>query len=280
MNRAASKEDTLHWTYDGKNGYIGQTKWYTLKNSQCGGKRQSPIDIQTNKLVLMKSLEIEYKGYYKPLRNPYVENNGHTVQLMSSDKKNLPMITGSALDNQVYKFVQAHFHWGVRNGFGSEHKINGRAFALELHLVHVNTKYKTLEEALGNPDGLAVLAVLYKVSRKINPYIRPLMRNTAKVTYSLERKAIREPIVLRNLLPPKPKPFMKYYGSLTTPPCSEVVTWIVFRDIASIGIKQENVFRQKRGEVIDEKTGKFKRIGNNFRTVNDLNGRKVYISSS
>lgn len=69
----------------------------------------------------------------------------------------------------VYKLEQFHCHWGCTSDRGSEHTVDGRAYAGELHLVHWNcSKYSSFGEAAGYPDGLAVLGVFLTVSLKIS----------------------------------------------------------------------------------------------------------------
>ena len=62
-----------------------------------------------------------------------------------------------------YEFSEMHFHWGATNNMGSEHFIDNKQYAMEVHLVHFNKKYETIEEAIFEKDGLAVLGYLYRV---------------------------------------------------------------------------------------------------------------------
>lgn len=79
--------------------------------------------------------------------------------------KLFPELRGGPLGSHVYKLQQWHCHWGARDGEGSEHTVDGRAYSGELHLVHWNTsKYNSFPEAAGQADGLAVLGVLLTVS--------------------------------------------------------------------------------------------------------------------
>ena len=65
----------------------------------------------------------------------------------------------------IYKLEQFHCHWGCTSDRGSEHTVDGRSFAGELHLVHWNSsKYSSFGEAAAYPDGLAVLGVFLSVS--------------------------------------------------------------------------------------------------------------------
>lgn len=64
-----------------------------------------------------------------------------------------------------YEAMAVHFHWGSPQQKGSEHLLNGRRYDLEMHIVHRNTRYQSDEEARNQTDGLAVLAVLFKLVR-------------------------------------------------------------------------------------------------------------------
>ncbi|XP_078052201.1 carbonic anhydrase 1 [Augochlora pura] len=76
------------------------------------------------------------------------------------------VLSGGPLMDDVYKLEQYHCHWGCSDSRGSEHTVDGQAFAGELHLVHWNTsKYNTFAKAAKAPDGLAVLGVFLKVGK-------------------------------------------------------------------------------------------------------------------
>lgn len=80
------------------------------------------------------------------------------------------------------------------------------------------------------------------------------------------------------MLPRNLRNFYKYKGSLTTPPCSEVVTWLVLAQPVEIGQEQEEAFRHERSNVISPKTGDFSYLEDNYRPQIPLNGRKVEAS--
>ena len=75
-----------------------------------------------------------------------------------------PSITGSAVYEDVFAFHKLHFHWGSKNSIGSEHAIFDQKFPMEMHLVHYNDKYESIEKAINKPDGLCVIAVFFQVS--------------------------------------------------------------------------------------------------------------------
>ena len=75
-----------------------------------------------------------------------------------------PAVSGSAAFGDLFLFEQLHFHWGSKNSLGSEHSIFGQKFPVEMHIVHYNDKYGSIEEAFDRPDGLLVIAVFLQVS--------------------------------------------------------------------------------------------------------------------
>ena len=74
-----------------------------------------------------------------------------------------PSFTGGGYSDR-YVFQQLHFHWGSDDNSGSEHTVDGRAYAGEMHLVHYNSKYGDYKSAVKNSDGLAVLGILFQVN--------------------------------------------------------------------------------------------------------------------
>lgn len=104
-----------------------------------------------------------------------MSNNGHTVnlQLPKPDgyidslwqiyDRFLPTISGGLLLDGRFITESVHFHWGSKDTHGSEHVIDNQRYSMEMHILHRNTKYQTVEEARKHTDGLAVLAVFYHV---------------------------------------------------------------------------------------------------------------------
>ena len=87
-----------------------------------------------------------------------------------------------------FNFLQLHWHWGSNSSQGSEHTLNGKEFPIEIHLVHVNTKYldengAPTNDNLVQPDGLAVLGVFYEISEEDNAGLTDVL---AKVIIIME----------------------------------------------------------------------------------------------
>ncbi|MES2091153.1 MAG: carbonic anhydrase family protein [Pseudomonadota bacterium] len=200
----------LHWQYGGT---TGPQSWGQLKpefQSCMLGKRQSPIDIRDGIKVQLEPIQFEYR----PTAFRVIDN-GHTVQV-NLDPGNFITVTG-----RRYELLQFHFHRP------SEERINGRQFDLVAHLVH--------KDAEGR---LAVVAVLMDQG-KDNPMVQ-LVWNSLPLEKGIEQAA---PVLLdMNLMLPETRLYYTYMGSLTTPPCSEGVLWMVMKHPASLSRDQLAIF--------------------------------------
>ena len=194
----AAAHSAAHWTYVGEDG---PTHWGSLAPDYklCdSGIQQSPIDI-VNPLK-MGLTDIIFKYAATPGK---IINNGHTIQV------NFAAGSGNTIvvDGTLYELLQFHFH------APSEHTVAGASFAMELHLVHKSAG-----------GGLAVVGVLLQqgaASASLAPVLTSI-----PVDISVEHD-LSAPIDLMQLLPADRRVY-RYPGSLTTPPCSEGVKWILF----------------------------------------------------
>ena len=185
-----------HWDYAGKRG---PAHWATLDAAfaACAGHKQSPVDLTHFTDVALPPITFDYKAGGRD-----VINNGHTVQVDYDPGSSL------AVDNTVFALKQFHFH------VPSENHIAGRAFPMEAHFVHT--------DAQGH---LAVVAVMF-VHGARNPALEALW--THLPTKADERHALSPEIAAASLLPAD-RDYYRYEGSLTTPPCSEGVQWLVLK---------------------------------------------------
>ena len=201
-----------HWSYEGEGS---PEHWGELDEAYktCQkGMNQSPVDIEST-----------FKAHISPLVTHYTDgpvsltNNGHTIQAgeKSGTRDNI------VLNDQAWTLQQFHFH------APSENRVHGKKFAMEMHLVHKNS------------DGeLAVVAVMFDVGAA-NAELDKLwgiMPGQAETSV-----AVATPLNLNNLLP-KDKTYWRLSGSLTTPPCSEGVTWIVLKQPLTISAAQLEKF--------------------------------------
>lgn len=148
---------------------------------------------------------------------------------LTVDDDSLPKISGGPLRG-VYEFAQLHFHWGENDTFGSEDTIEGRRYPMELHAVFYKTDYQSSKWALDHEDGLAVLAFFYEVDGDANPNYDEFVDYLDNIPYTHDVAHFRKIPTFFELLSGDLTHYYTYNGSLTTPPCSEVVTWIDFKE--------------------------------------------------
>ena len=125
----------------------------------------------------------------------------------------LPYVTGGGLEGR-YNFVQLHFHWGSDSSHGSEHLINFRSYAAELHIVHYAQKYGTIAEATKHKDGLAVLGILIETQARDNVAFRHIVKQFSQILEVGVEANLASPIPLEDLLPDDTTNFYRYNGSL------------------------------------------------------------------
>jgi len=253
------------FSYDGP---TGPEHWGEQFN-QCVGKHQSPINIDLNQIVKKVLPPLQFQGFDTPVRQMNLTNNGHTVQL-TVDEESLPKIMGGPLHG-VYQFAQLHFHWGDNDTFGSEDTIAGHRFPMELHIVFYKQDYMSSRGALSHEDGLTVLAFFYELSDADNELYNELIQHVEEIQEPDDISQFEFPPNFNNLLPRDLTHYFTYNGSLTTPPCSEVVTWIDFKEPVLLSHNQLEVFRRLRDHHNHTMT-------HNFRPVQPLGDREVWFN--
>lgn len=246
-------------------GYDDPMNWGKSFPS-CNGKAQSPVHIKASNAKYVSNLgKIDLTGY-KTKTNYDIVNNGHTIQLnigyrATAKNGGLP---------GVYKALQFHFHWSHnQNGEGSEHILNNKAYPLEVHIVHMNEKYPNVTEALKHKDGLAVLGFFFEVGNE-NPAMNKFLNNLPQAGNTAQSGAFSIEEMLGSL--DHLDHYFRYLGSLTTPPCSEAVVWTLFSKIITLSSKQLDAFW-----TVKDSHGQ---LGKNFRPIQPLNGRQIYVSWS
>ncbi|XP_014477151.1 PREDICTED: carbonic anhydrase 9-like isoform X2 [Dinoponera quadriceps] len=240
----------------------------------CAGKLQSPVSISTSKAIPLPLPALEMIGYHDFLPMPQtLVNDGRTVKLTINKNatrgKKLPYVFGAALKrDQRYEMEQLHFHWGAKNNRGAEHVLNGVRYPMEMHIVHRNLAYPNLSHALQHEDGVVVVAVLFQLQDEHNEHLRPLLERLPDVKWAYAELSVNVTISLTSLIPSNTDVFHTYKGSLTTPPCSEAATWIIFATPVPISFRQMNVFRVlSSGE---------EALEDNFRHLQGVGQRKIY----
>jgi carbonic anhydrase len=200
----------MHWAYEGEGG---PKNWGGLKPefTKCStGLRQSPIDIRDGIKVQLDPVQIDYRP--SAFR---VIDNGHTVQVNLAPGNLIEVI------GRRYELQQFHFHRP------SEERINGRQFEMVAHLVH--------KDAEGR---LAVIAVL--LDRGIaHPLVQTVWNN---LPLEKGEEVPAKALIDLSVLLPAERSYYTYMGSLTTPPCSEGVLWMVMKEPVTVSAEQIGVF--------------------------------------
>ncbi|XP_048372144.1 carbonic anhydrase 5A, mitochondrial isoform X2 [Sphaerodactylus townsendi] len=179
------------------------------------------------------------------------------------------VITGGPLKN-LYRLKQFHFHWGAINEWGSEHTVDCKVFPAELHLVHWNScKFSSFEEAVMEDDGLAVIGVFLKIGVR-HSGLQKLVEALPSIKHkdTLVEFDVFDPSCL---LPSCPD-YWTYSGSLTTPPLTESVTWIIKKQPIEVDEDQLEMFRMLLFTSLGEEEHQ---MVDNFRPLQPLMDRTV-----
>ncbi|MCX8737758.1 carbonic anhydrase [Gilliamella sp. wkB292] len=226
----AAAEHSSHWGYEGEDK---PENWGKLSPefSTCeNGKNQSPINIEH----VFKTHHDKLKLVFKPGKQEII-NNGHTIQVNVGEGNTLQ------IDNEVFTLQQFHFH------APSENEIKGKQFPMEAHFVYKNKNGE-----------LAVVALMFNKG-KTNP---ELAKAWQQIPTEVEATAtLTQPVDIKALLPNR-LDFYRFSGSLTTPPCTEGVRWIVLEQESSVSTEQIEKFHSIMHH-------------DNNRPVQPLNGRVI-----
>ncbi|KAH9503087.1 Carbonic anhydrase 14 [Bulinus truncatus] len=257
------------WNY-AVDGDFGPAHW-AANFSKCGGKMQSPIDVNTSTVLYSPQLKFfDFSGYNVTSGvNISLENlDGQTAEVIYSGKA--LTLKGGGLPGE-YQLAQFHFHWGDIDTRGSEHYINGDHFPMELHLVHYQVGYSSASEARVQPYGLAVVGFFFEVSKENNTALDELLKHFDNIKMAGNTTEL-DSFSLLDLLPEDYQKlhFYRYYGSLTTPPCYETVIWSLVAEHLNISEYQLNIFRNLYS---DEDQNQ--KLVNDFRPIQELDERIV-----
>lgn len=232
---AASDPATPEIGYSGDNGpgFWGETPGWESCGGTAATARQSPIDID----------HVAFDRRLGPLRLELHEtpldltNNGHTIEEEYEPGSSI------ALNGLVYGLTQFHFHTL------SEHTIAGRHAVMELHAVFA-------EPASSNKAVVGMLFVIGKSNLFISALMADGLPKKSGDVVDVPSRAINLADALTDT-----SRYYTYAGSLTTPPCTETVTWFVLHEPAELSLAQFEALRTI--------------LGNNFRPLQKRNGRTV-----
>ena len=219
-----------HWSYEGNDG---PKNWGNLDSSYAScsiGHTQSPIDIKDAKKAELPPLKFNYNAV--PLN---IIDNGHTIQV------NYPPGSTLTVGDKTYTLKQFHFH------HPSEEHVNGRGYDMVAHLVHADKE-----------GHLAVVAILLKTG-PANGFLETLWQNIPSekdTAMDLSNVAVN----VKDLLP-RDLGYYTFPGSLTTPPCSEGLTWYVLKSQMLLSADQVAAFARH--------------YPMNARPIQPLNGREL-----
>jgi carbonic anhydrase len=209
---AGAADEHGAWSYEGANGPADWGKNDPAARVCSLGDQQSPVDLSGGIRAALPGLALNW-----PARRYEITNNGHTIQCNAEPGDSLQV------GRVRYELLQFHFHTP------SEHAVAGKRMAMEAHFVHKG------------PEGaLAVLGVLMQPGPS-NAAFKAIM---AAAPIQPGRARLAKPIDIRSLVPAAPRRAWRYEGSLTTPPCSEVVSWFVLDRPVSVAENDIAAFRR------------------------------------
>lgn len=220
--------------------------WAELEDAPFAriGKKQSPVHIRTKDCVDFSHfhpLKLYREETTPKIAKCAIKNTGHCAQV---DWKDVQKAT-IRLSNHKYELLQFHMHCPA------EHKVDDEPFhKAELHLVHRNVDPEY-------PHDIVVIAVFFDIGDE-SAFFKSYFH---KIPEGDKADTEEEVFIQLGLLPLEPY-FWRYYGSLTTPPCSEDVKWIVMHDAQTMSQDQLNHYTKMFGN-------------NKHRTIQPLNDRVI-----
>lgn len=223
---SASSARPVHWGYEGEDG---PANWATLSPvyALCGqGQSQSPIDIVKTDVKGGATWKLDYKTTsLRIAHNEHMDDiidNGHTIQVTVDEGSTF------TFGDKSFNLKQFHFHTP------SEHTLDGQHAPMEMHMVHQ-----------GSDGSLAVVGVLFQEGNTPNPNFEKIIANLPNAKG--ESKHIADANLELKVHLPKDNYAYHYVGSLTTPPCSEGVQWLVLRDPVLLTKAQIEAFSSRIG---------------------------------
>ena len=251
----ASCVNSAEWGYE--TGEITPDQWGNLHGFEtCStGNKQSPIDLNQSELspdlsrVMVTDLPDLYFNYHQsPLD---VINNGHTVEFEYETGSIITLESGG----EAFEILQFHFHAPAEHSFEQ-----GALYEMEMHIVH---------RSLSNPNQLAVVGVMIRQGEH-NQVLAPIWDNAANLLNTGDHVSDHSRYINIDDALPSDRRYFSYSGSLTTPPCSEIVEWRILRNPIEMSLEQISSFIS----ILDNSCCASN--GNN-RPIQNLNNREVLL---
>lgn len=250
--------------------YNGPATWHQ-RFPDAAGSKQSPINLQDIHSVTINSETEPLLKFSSDIHSPPSEmkiyNNGYSIAIYANwANGKRPSLFGGPL-KEDYNFLNIRFRWGPNDIEGSEHMINSAKFALELQAAFISERSSTEDILIAAREGsFLMLSYLFMVTPMDNPYLEPILTSLKYIKFPMACLCI-EPIILSLLMPDFSRDYFSYVGSLTFPPCTEGVRWIVKAEPLMISSRQVRKFRKL--------CGCYGRIETNSRPIQKVNDREI-----
>jgi carbonic anhydrase len=214
----------------------------------CEGENQSPINLKTNQAVSVHhGDDLLWLNYDIAPYCMRITNDGRKVLVTAQwPEGSRPTVSGGPLGEE-YVFHSSVFRWGFADEEGSEHTLNNKSYAMELQMIHIHRGFTSLLSAVmaGMKDAVAIICILFECLPMDNPLLDHVVSNLWRIS-SPDRSARIPPFPLDWVYPPFRSNYYTYSGSLTQPPCTECVTWIIQPEAVAISSRQLAEFRALR----------------------------------